>query len=97
MLVKNILIYPTSPPPLAKKKLALRSPLSLNSRDIVRAMVDFPVPAIPFNQKMQLLISAGFVAVEGLGDIVGVTVPVAQVSESYRGTSIGFPTLEYCG
>src|ERR1700734_3851757 len=53
-VVKTLLEDPRSPPPLEKKKLAPRRPCSSYSRAIVRAMVDFPVPAIPFSQKMPL-------------------------------------------
>jgi len=53
MLVTNLLACPTSPPPRAKKKLAPRRFWSKYSRPTVRAMVNFPVPAKPFSQKMQ--------------------------------------------
>jgi hypothetical protein len=54
MLVTNFPAWPTSPPPCEKKKLAPRRFWSKYFRAIVRAMVDFPVPAKPFNQKMHL-------------------------------------------
>jgi len=52
MLVTNFPAWPTSPPPRAKKKLAPRRTRSEYSRAMVRAIVDFPVPAKPFSQKM---------------------------------------------
>ena len=52
MLVTNLPAWPTSPPPREKKKLAPRRCCSEYVRATVRAMVDFPVPAKPFNQKM---------------------------------------------
>jgi len=51
-VVKNFEARARSPLPLEKKKLP-PSRFSLSHvRATVRAMVDFPVPAIPFNQKM---------------------------------------------
>lgn len=56
MILENkYLALPRSPSPCLKKYVAPSSPLSLNDRAIVRAMVDFPVPAIPFSQRMHLL------------------------------------------
>jgi hypothetical protein len=52
ILVKNLPAWLTSPPPLEKKKLALRRSSSKYLRAIVRAIVDFPVPAKPLSQKM---------------------------------------------
>jgi hypothetical protein len=52
MLVTNLPAWPTSPPPCEKKKLAPRRTRSEYSRAMVRAIVDFPVPARPFSQKM---------------------------------------------
>ena len=52
MLVTNFPACPTSPPPRAKKKLAPRRTRSEYSWAMVRAIVDFPVPAKPFSQKM---------------------------------------------
>ena len=52
ILVTNFPACPTSPPPRAKKKLAPRRTCSEYSRAMVRAIVDFPVPAKPFSQKM---------------------------------------------
>src|ERR1700710_2826422 len=52
MLVTNLPAWPTSPPPREKKKLAPRRFWSRHLRATVRAIVDFPVPAKPFSQKM---------------------------------------------
>jgi hypothetical protein len=52
-LVTNLPACPTSPPPRVKKKLAPRRFWSKYLRATVRAIVDFPVPAKPFSQKMQ--------------------------------------------
>lgn len=52
MLVTNLPAWPTSPPPREKKKLAPRRFCSKYLRATVRAIVDFPVPAKPLNQKM---------------------------------------------
>jgi hypothetical protein len=52
MLVTNLPACPISPPPRAKKKLAPRQPCSKHRRATVRAIVDFPVPAKPFSQKI---------------------------------------------
>jgi hypothetical protein len=54
MLVKNLLAWLASLPPL-EKKLAPRRPCSEYVRATVRATVDFLVPANPFSQKMLLL------------------------------------------
>jgi hypothetical protein len=54
MLVTNLPAWPTSPPPREKKKLAPRRFCSKYLRATVRAIVDFPVPAKPLNQKMHL-------------------------------------------
>jgi len=51
-LVTNLPAWLTSPPPLEKKKLAPRRFCSLNLRATVREIVDFPVPARPFSQKI---------------------------------------------
>jgi hypothetical protein len=51
-LVKNLPAWPTSPPPLEKKKLAPRCFWSKYLWATVRAIVDFHVPAKPFSQKM---------------------------------------------
>jgi len=51
-LVKNLPAWLTSPPPFEKKKLAPRRFCSLHLRATVREIVDFPVPARPFSQKM---------------------------------------------
>jgi hypothetical protein len=51
---KSFLAFPRSPSPLLKKKLAPNDLDWLNDVAIVREMVDFPVPAIPFNQNMHL-------------------------------------------
>jgi hypothetical protein len=53
MLVKNLPAWLISPPPLEKKKLAPSDVSSKYLRAIVRAIVDFPVPAKPLSQKMQ--------------------------------------------
>src|SRR5271154_4217997 len=52
MLVTNLPAWLTSPPPLEKKKLAPRRCCSKYRRATVRDIVDFPVPAKPFSQKM---------------------------------------------
>ncbi len=56
ILVTNLSALLTSSSPLEKKKLAKkfspRRPLSKYSREIVWAMIDFPVPAQPLNQKI---------------------------------------------
>ena len=52
MLVTNFPGWLTSPPPREKKKLAPRDFWSEYLRAIVRAIVDFPVPARPFSQKI---------------------------------------------
>jgi hypothetical protein len=52
ILVKNLLAWLTSPPPLKKKKLAPRRSSSKYLRAIVRVIVDFPVPAKLLSQKM---------------------------------------------
>jgi hypothetical protein len=52
MLVTNFPACPISLPPRAKKKLAPRHTCSEYSRAMVRAIVDFPVPAKPFSQKI---------------------------------------------
>ena len=52
ILVTNLPAWPTSPPPREKKKLAPRRFRSRYLRATVRAIVDFPVPAKPFSQKM---------------------------------------------
>ena len=54
-LVTNLPAWPTSPPPFVKKKLAPSRFFSKYLRAIVRAMVDFPVPAKPFSQKIHRL------------------------------------------
>ena len=54
MPVKNLPVSLTSPLPLEKKELALRQSCSWHWRAIVRVTVDFPLPAIPFNQKTHL-------------------------------------------
>jgi len=54
-LVKSLPAWPTSPPPLEKKKLAPRRFWSEYLRATVRAIVDFPVPAKPFSQKIHCL------------------------------------------
>ena len=51
-LVKNLRALLTSSPPSKNKKLAPRRFYSKNLRATVRAIVDFPVPARPFSQKM---------------------------------------------
>jgi hypothetical protein len=55
MLVTNLSGRPTSLPPREKKKLAPRYFWLKYLRATVRAIVDFPVPAKPFSQKMQRL------------------------------------------
>jgi hypothetical protein len=52
MLVTSLPAWPTSPPPREKKKLAPRRFWSRYLRATVRAIVDFPVPAKPFSQKI---------------------------------------------
>jgi hypothetical protein len=52
ILVKILPAWPTSPPPLEKKKLAPRRFCSKYLRATVRAIVDFPVPAKPLSQKI---------------------------------------------
>jgi hypothetical protein len=54
-LVTNLPAWPTSPPPFVKKKLAPSRLFSKYLRATVRAIVDFPVPAKPFSQKMHCL------------------------------------------
>jgi hypothetical protein len=54
-LVTNLPAWPTSPSPFVKKKLAPSRFFSKYLRATVRAMVDFPVPAKPFSQKMHRL------------------------------------------
>lgn len=49
---KNFFAFPRSPLPLLKKKVAPRWSVSLSNFATVRDIVDFPVPAIPFSQKM---------------------------------------------
>ncbi|CAG2000212.1 unnamed protein product [Fusarium graminearum] len=48
----NLFRLPLSISPLLKKKLAPRSPRFDRAQAIVREIVDFPVPAIPFSQKI---------------------------------------------
>ena len=55
MLATNLPAWLTSPPPLEKKKLAPRRLCFLYLWATVRAIVDFPVPAEPFSQKIQRL------------------------------------------
>jgi hypothetical protein len=57
ILVKNLSARLTSPPPREKKKLAPSRFLLSYMWATVRAMVDFPVPAMPFSQKMHRLSS----------------------------------------
>ena len=52
ILVNSIPVWATSPPPRAKKKLAPKIPFPCSSFANVRAIVDFPVPAMPFSQKI---------------------------------------------
>jgi hypothetical protein len=52
ILVKNLPAWLTSPPPLKKKKLAPRRSSSKYLQATVRAIVDFPMPAKPFSQKI---------------------------------------------
>jgi hypothetical protein len=52
IVVNNLVACPRSPRPLEKKKLAPRLFCLYHLRATVRAIVDFPVPAIPFNQNM---------------------------------------------
>ena len=54
MVVKNLEALPRSPSPLLKKKLAPSCCWPANDWATVRAIVDFPVPAMPFNQYMGL-------------------------------------------
>jgi len=51
-LVTNLPAWLTSPLPFVKKKLAPSCFFSEYPRAIVRAIVDFPVPAKPFSQKI---------------------------------------------
>jgi hypothetical protein len=51
-LVKNLPAWLTSLLPFEKKKLAPRRFYLLYLRAIVREIIDFPVPARPFSQKM---------------------------------------------
>jgi len=53
MLVTNLPVPPISPPPREKKKLAPSRAFLRYLRATMRAIVDFPVPARPFSQKMQ--------------------------------------------
>jgi hypothetical protein len=53
ILVKNFLAWLTSPPPLEKKKLAPRRSSLQYLLAMVRAIVDFPVPAKPLSQNMR--------------------------------------------
>jgi hypothetical protein len=57
IVVTNVPARPTSPPPLEKKKLAPSRFWSEYLRATVRAIVDFPVPANPFSQKIGRLSS----------------------------------------
>ena len=57
IVVKNLPAWPTSPPPLEKKKLAPRRFCSKYLRATVRAIVDFPVPAKLLSQKIHRLSS----------------------------------------
>ena len=50
IVVTNLPAFPTSQPPLEKKKLAARRPCSKQARDRMRN-VDFPVLAMPLSQK----------------------------------------------
>src|SRR5271170_8219915 len=52
ILVKNLPAWLTSPPPLEKKKLAPRRSSLPYLWAMVRAIVDFPVPAKPLSQNM---------------------------------------------
>lgn len=54
MVEKILPAWPTSPPPFEKKKLAPREPCSKYSCAIVRATLDFAVPASPLSQYMRL-------------------------------------------
>jgi hypothetical protein len=54
IVVTNFPACLTSSSSLEKKKLAPRHPRSQYSRAIVRAIVDFPVPAHPLSQKKSL-------------------------------------------
>lgn len=46
---KSFIAFPRSPSPLLKKKLAPSDLAWLKDFATVREIVDFPVPAIPFN------------------------------------------------
>jgi hypothetical protein len=48
----NLDKFPRLTSPLLKKKLAPRSPCLHRDQATVREMVDFPVPALPFNQNI---------------------------------------------
>ena len=50
ILVQNLPVYPISPLPLEKKKLAPRRFYSKYLRAIVRVIIDFPVLAKPPSQ-----------------------------------------------
>ena len=52
ILVKNLRAWLTSLPPIKKKKLAPRRFQLKYLRATVRAIVDFPMPAKPFSQKI---------------------------------------------
>jgi hypothetical protein len=54
IVVKNLEALPRSPSPFLKKKLAPSWALLANDCAIVRAIVDFPVPAMPFSQNIGL-------------------------------------------
>ena len=54
IVLKSLPVWLRSPRPLEKEKLAINRLYSVRVRVIVRAMVDLPVPAIPFNQKILL-------------------------------------------
>lgn len=51
---KSFLVFPRSPSPLLKKKLTPSDWDRLNDFAIVREIVEFSIPAIPFNQNMHL-------------------------------------------
>ena len=53
VLVTNLPAWLTSPPPRENKKLAPRRSSSQHLQAMVREIVDFPVPAKPFSQKMK--------------------------------------------
>lgn len=53
IVVINLVAFSTSPPPLAKKKLAPRRLSSKYFRATVREIADLPVPASPLSQKVQ--------------------------------------------